>query len=62
MQTEENMSEARIIRIGEEAVSDLVIVVKCRKTFKLRFRLAMSLMRIAGRLGGFKAVKVVREK
>ena len=56
------MGDTRIIRIGQEAVSNLVIVVSCRKSFKLRFRLAMSMMRIAGRIGGFKSVKVIREK
>jgi hypothetical protein len=56
------MSDVRILRIGQEAVSNLVIVVRCRKLFKLRFRLAMCLMRIAGRIGGFKSVKVIREK
>jgi hypothetical protein len=56
------MSTTRILRIGQEAVSDLVIVVRCRKLFKLRFLLALCLMRIAGRLGGFKSVKVTREK
>jgi hypothetical protein len=62
MKSEDNMSDTRILRIGQEAVSNLVIVVKCRKSFKLRFRLAMSLMRVAGRIGGFKSVKVIREK
>jgi hypothetical protein len=62
IQTEENMSDTRILRIGQEAVSKLVIVVKCGKIFKFRFRLAMCLMRIAGRIGGFKSVKVIREK
>ena len=62
MQMEEDMSDPRILRIGQDAVSSLVIVVKCRKMFKLRFRLAMCLMRIAGRIGGFKSVKVIREK
>ena len=56
------MSDTRILRIGQGAVSDLVIVVRCRRLFKLRFRLAMCMMRIAGRLGGFKSVKVTREK
>ncbi len=62
MRTEDNMSDTRILRIGQEAVSNLVIVVTCRKSFKLRFRLAMYLMRVAGRIGGFKSVKVIREK
>jgi hypothetical protein len=56
------MSDTRILRIGQKAVSDLVIVVRCRKLFKLRFQLAMCLMRIAGKIGGFKSVKVTREK
>jgi hypothetical protein len=62
MQTEGNMNDTRILRIGQESVSKLVIVVKCDKVFKFRFRLAMCLMRIAGRIGGFKSVKVTREK
>jgi hypothetical protein len=56
------MGDTRILRMGQEAVSDLVIVVRCRKSFKLRFRLAVCLMRVAGRIGGFKSVKVTREK
>ncbi len=60
--SEENMSDPRILRIGQEAVSNLVIVVKCRKLFKFRFQLAKCLMRIAGRIGGFKSVKVIRER
>lgn len=56
------MSETRILRIGQEVVSDLLIVVKCGKIYKIRFRVAMALMRLAGRIGGFKSVKVVRDK
>lgn len=56
------MSDPRIIRIGQEMVSDLVIVVRCRKMFKLRFVLAMWLMKIAGKIGGFKSIKVTRER
>jgi hypothetical protein len=62
MQTGGNMSDTRILRIGQECMSNFVIVVKCDKFFKIRFRLAMCLMRIAGRIGGFKSVKVTREK
>jgi hypothetical protein len=62
MQTGGNMSDTRILRIGQEYMSKFVIVVKCDKIFKFRFRLAMCLMRIAGRIGGFKSVKVTREK
>ncbi len=56
------MSETRILRIGQEAVSDLLIVVRCGKNYKIRFRIAMCLMHIAGRIGGFKSVKVTRAK
>lgn len=51
-----------IIRLEQGAMSDLVIVVRCSKLFRLRFQLAMCLMRIAGRIGGFKSVKVIRDK
>jgi hypothetical protein len=42
-------------------MAQITIVVRCGKVYKFRFRLAMALMRIAGRLGGFKQVKLVRE-
>jgi hypothetical protein len=42
-------------------MAQLTIVVRCGKIQKFRLRLAMALMRIAGRLGGFKQVKLVRE-
>ena len=42
-------------------MAQVTIVVRCGKVRKLRLRLAMALMRIAGRLGGFKQVKLVRE-
>ena len=51
-----------IIRLESHQVSDLVIVVRCGKAFKLRFRLAMWLMRLAGKIGGFRGVKVARER
>jgi hypothetical protein len=61
VRTENTMSARRILRLRQEAMSELVIVVYCHKLFKLRFRLAMCLMRIAGRIGGFKSVKVIRK-
>lgn len=42
-------------------MAQITIVVRCGGIRKLRLRLAMALMRIAGRLGGFKQVKLVRE-
>jgi hypothetical protein len=43
-------------------MAQITIVVRCGRIRKLRLRLALSLLRIAGRLGGFKQVKLVREK
>lgn len=53
--------DIRIIRLDPRQMAQLTIVVRCGKVRKLRLRLALALMRIAGRLGGFKQVKLVRE-
>lgn len=51
----------RLVRLEQRQMADITIVVRCGKLYKLRLRLAMALMRIAGRLGGFKQVKLVRD-
>lgn len=52
-----------IIRLEQRDVANLLIVVQCpSRIFRYRFRIAMALMRFAGRIGGFKSVKVVRDK
>jgi hypothetical protein len=53
--------DIQIIRLDSTQLAQLTIVVRCGRVRKLRLRLAMALMRIAGRLGGFKQVKLVRE-
>jgi hypothetical protein len=53
--------DIRLIRLDSTQMARLTIVVRCGKVHKLRLRLAMALMRIAGRLGGFERVKFVRE-
>lgn len=42
-------------------MAQITIVVRCGRIRKLRLRLALSLMRIAGRIGGFNQIKLVRE-
>jgi hypothetical protein len=53
--------DIRLVRLDPRQMAQLTIVVRCGKVRKLRLRLAMALMRIAGRFGGFKQVKLVRE-
>jgi hypothetical protein len=53
--------DIQLIRLDPRQMAQLTIVVRCGKVRKLRLRLAMTLMRVAGRLGGFKQVKLVRE-
>lgn len=53
--------DIRIVRMDPRQMAQLTIVVRCGGIRRLRLRLAMALMRIAGRLGGFKQVKLVRE-
>ena len=54
--------DIRIVRMDPRQMAQLTIVVRCGGVRRLRLCLAMALMRIAGRLGGFKQVKLVREK
>ena len=57
----EHHARHRTIRIGAEMVKELVIVVRISRAFRWRLKVAMALMRLAGRLGGFKQVKLVRD-
>jgi hypothetical protein len=53
--------DIRIVRLEPRQMAQITIVVRCGGIRRLRLRLALALMRIAGRLGGFKQVKLVRE-
>jgi hypothetical protein len=53
--------DIQLIRLDSRQMAQVTIAVRCGKVRKLRLRLAMALMRIAGQLGGFKQVKLVRE-
>lgn len=53
--------DIQLVRLSPRQMAQVTIVVRCGKIHKFRLRLAMALMRIAGRLGGFKQVKLVRE-
>jgi hypothetical protein len=53
--------DIRLVRLEPRQMAQITIVVRCGGIRRLRLRLALSLMRIAGRLGGFKQVKLVRE-
>lgn len=53
--------DIRLIRLEPRQMAQVTIIVRCGRVRKLRLRLAMALMRIAGRLGGFRQVKLVRE-
>lgn len=54
--------DVRIVHLEPHQMASVTIVVRCSGARKMRLRLAMALMRLAGRIGGFKAVKMVREK
>lgn len=53
--------EIRLVRLEPRQMAQITIVVRCGGIRKLRLRLALLLLRIAGRLGGFRQVKLVRE-
>jgi hypothetical protein len=53
--------DIQLIHLDPRQMAQLTIVVRCGGARKFRLRLAMALMRIAGQLGGFKQVKLVRE-
>lgn len=53
--------DIRLVRLEARQMAQVTIIVRCGKVRKLRLRLAMALMRVAGRLGGFQQVKLVRE-
>jgi hypothetical protein len=54
-------NDIRIIRLDPSQMAQLTIIIRCGGVRKFRLRLAMALMRVAGRLGGFRQVKLVRE-
>lgn len=58
----EHYATAKTLRIGAEMTRELVVVVRLSKAMKWRLRLAMALMRIAGKIGGFKSVRLERNK
>jgi hypothetical protein len=58
----EHYAGTKTVRIGVEMMKQVVIVVHVSKIAKWRIRAAFWLMKIAGRLGGFKAVRLEREK
>lgn len=54
--------ESRIVRLRPSEMSQITIVIRCGKIFKVRFLTALWLMRVAGRIAGFKSVKLIRER
>ncbi len=53
--------DIRLVRLSAAQMAQITIIVRCGKVRKLRLRLAMALMRLAGRIGGFRQVKLARE-
>jgi hypothetical protein len=53
--------DIRLVRLDPNQKSRVTIIVRCGKIREFRLRASLALMRIAGRLGGFKQVKFVRE-
>lgn len=58
----EHHARHRTIRIGVEMMRELTIVVRVAGGSRWRLRLAMALMRLAAKIGGFRGAKLVREK
>ena len=50
------------IRLDHRMMKDVTIVVRVSKPAGLRLRASLWLMKIAGRLGGFRSVRLEREK
>jgi hypothetical protein len=53
--------DIRLVRLEYRQMAQVTIVVRVGFVAKWRLRAAMALMRIAGRIGGFKNVKLIRE-
>lgn len=51
-----------VVRLEPRQMAQITIVVRCGRVRRIRLRIAMSLMWLAGRLGGFKAVKMIRDR
>jgi hypothetical protein len=54
-------ARVRVIRLEVSDVARTTVVIRCRGVRRLRLLIAMALMRLAGRLGGFRRVKLIRE-
>lgn len=54
-------NDIRIVHMEPHQMAQVTIVVRCRGVRKWRLLAAMALMRLAGRLGGFRSVKLVRD-
>lgn len=52
--------EPRVVRLDAASMAEVTIVVRCGAVRRARVRLAMALMRLAARIGGFKAVRLER--
>jgi hypothetical protein len=53
--------DIRLVHLRPAQMAQITIIVRCGKVRKYRLRLAMALMRLAGRIGGFRQVKLARE-
>lgn len=58
----EHYRRNRVVRMGGRDVARTTVVVRCGPIRKARLLAALWLMKIAGRVGGFRSVKFVSEK
>ena len=54
--------DIRLVRLQECDMARITLVVRCSRAYKFRFRLAMALMRLAARIGGFHSVHLAKHK
>ena len=50
------------IRMGRHDMARTLIIVRADPVYRTRLRIAMWLVRLAGKIGGFKSVKLATEK
>lgn len=56
----EHYATSRTVRMEGRDVSQVTVVVRCGKVRRLRLVAALFLLKIAGRVGGFRSVKFVK--
>jgi hypothetical protein len=57
----EHHARHRTLRITMADLHDTTVVVRCGRVARWRLLAALALMKLAGKLGGFRTIKLVRE-